>query len=40
MHVGHVEVGPQQSVEIDECKVCGGVWLDRGELATVLAKRS
>jgi Zn-finger nucleic acid-binding protein len=40
MQVGRVEVATQaKSIEVDECKVCGGLWLDRGELAAVLAKK-
>ena len=25
----------QRNVEVDECGVCGGIWLDDGELATI-----
>ncbi len=37
MNVGpHVDI---PTLQLDQCSKCGGVWLDRGELTTLLSHR-
>jgi Zn-finger nucleic acid-binding protein len=35
--VAHLEVKRIGTVEVDECRACGGCWFDEGELETVRA---
>jgi len=38
-----LEVGPHSQIPnliLDQCTMCGGVWLDRGELTTLLSWRA
>ena len=38
-----MQVGPHFQIPnlvLDQCKLCGGVWLDRGELTTLLSWRA
>lgn len=38
VQVGTVSAASQENVEIDECSLCGGIWLDKGELTALLAR--
>jgi Zn-finger nucleic acid-binding protein len=38
VQIGNVETARKKLVEVDECTVCGGLWLDRGELTALLER--
>jgi hypothetical protein len=35
---GHLAIEDYQGVEIDRCKDCSGIWLDPGEMETLVAR--